>query len=104
MYRGKDRQNKPLFSSLFPFGRSFNPENCWLKIKKLIPWKKLESRYKGSFSKLGCRALDGRLVIGVLLMKHMTGLSDENIVALVNENPYMQSFCGWLCFPGSSVF
>lgn len=94
MYRGKDRQNKPLFSSLFPFGGSLDPENRWLRIKKLIPWKKLESRYESYFSKLGRRALDGRLVIGVLLLKHMTGLSDENIVALVNENPYMQSFCG----------
>lgn len=94
MYRGKDRQNKSLFSSLFPFGGSLDPENRWLRIKKLIPWEKLESRYESYFSKLGRRALDGRLVIGVLLLKHMTGLSDEDIVALVNENPYMQAFCG----------
>jgi hypothetical protein len=33
-------------------------------------------------------------VIGVLFLKHMTGFSDDEIVKLVNENPYMQVFCG----------
>jgi IS5 family transposase len=30
-----------------------------------------------------------------LLLKHMTGLSDEGLVAEVLENPYMQAFCGF---------
>jgi hypothetical protein len=29
------------------------------------------------------------LVIGLLLLKHMTGLSDRELVAEVLENPYM---------------
>ena len=39
--------------------------------------------------------MDGRLVVGILLLKHITGSSDDEIVTRVNENPYMQSFC-WL--------
>jgi hypothetical protein len=38
--------------------------------------------------------LDGRLVIGILLLKHITGFSDEEVVLAVRENPYMQVFCG----------
>ena len=94
MYRGKDRQTMNLFSDFLPFEGKLDPENRWLKVKELIPWESLEARYQGYFSDRGRPALDGRLVIGILLLKHMTGTSDEEIVALVNENPYMQSFCG----------
>jgi len=95
MYRGKDRQTRNLFSEFLPFDGKLAPDNRWLKIKALIPWESLEARYQGYFSDRGRPALDGRLVIGILLLKHMTGYSDEAIVELVNENPYMQSFC-WL--------
>ena len=94
MYRGKDRQTLPLFSELFPFGGKLDPENRWLKIGKLLPWEEIESRYLRQFSEIGRPSLDGRLVIGVLFLKHMTGLSDDKIVKLVNENPYMHVFCG----------
>lgn len=95
MYRGKDRQSRNLFSEFLPFDGKLDPDNRWLKIKALIPWESLESRYQGYFSDRGRPSLDGRLVIGILLLKHMTASSDEAIVELVNENPYMQSFC-WL--------
>jgi hypothetical protein len=95
MYRGKDRQTGNLFSEFLPFDGKLDPENRWLKIKALIPWERLETRYQSYFSDRGRPALDGRLVIGILLLKHMTGSSDEAIVVLVNENPYMQLFC-WL--------
>ena len=94
MYRGKDRQTLPLFSELFPFGGKLDSENRWLKIAKLIPWEEIECKYKRFFSEKGRPSLDSRLVIGILLLKHMTGFSDDDIVKLVNENPYMQVFCG----------
>ena len=34
-------------------------------------------------------------MIGLLLLKHTTGLSDEDVVVAVTENPYMQAFCGF---------
>jgi len=94
MYQGKDRQTLPLFSELFPFGGKLDTENRWLKIAKLIPWDEIECKYKRFFSERGRPSLDSRLVIGILLLKHMTGFSDDDIVKLVNENPYMQVFCG----------
>ena len=44
---------------------------------------------------MGRPAKDAHLVIGLLLLKHMTGLSDEGVVEAVAENPYMQAFCGF---------
>jgi IS5 family transposase len=94
MYKGKDRQTGQLFSDFLPFDGQLDPENRWLKIKALIPWSKLETRFQSYFSYRGRPAKDCHLVIGLLLLKHMTGFSDEAMVSLVNENPYMQAFCG----------
>jgi len=85
MYRPKDR----------PFGGKLNESNRWLRIGELIPWEELEEEYAKYFSDVGRPATDAQLVIGLLLLKHMTGLSDEGVVEEVLENPYMQAFCGY---------
>lgn len=94
MYRAKDRSETYLFEELMPFGGQLAEDNRWLKIKALIPWGELESEYASYFSGRGRPALDGRLVIGLFLLKHMTVLSDENVVLELQENVYWQSFCG----------
>ncbi|MBU4329058.1 MAG: IS5 family transposase [Acidobacteria bacterium] len=95
MYKVKDRKTLPLFPELFPFGGKLNEKNRWLRISELIPWDDLEEEYAKKFSDMGRPAKDGQLVIGLLLLKHMTGLSDEGVVTAVMENPYMQAFCGF---------
>ena len=95
MYKAKDRETQPLFEELFPFGGKLNENNRWLKIAELIPWEQLENNYSQLFSHTGRPGCDARLVIGLLLLKHMTGTSDREIVQLVCENPYMQAFCGF---------
>lgn len=94
MYRGKNRDEKYLFEELMPFGGQLAGGNRWLKIKGLIPWGELEREYAGYFSKQGRPALDGRLVIGLFLLKHMTVLSDVEVVLELQENVYWQAFCG----------
>jgi len=95
MYRPKDRKTIPLFPELFPFGGKLDERNRWLRIADLIPWEELEEEYAEYFSDIGRPATDSQLVIGLLLLKHMTGLSDEGVVEEVLENPYMQAFCGF---------
>ncbi len=95
MYKGKDRKTIPLFKELFPFGGKLDENNRWLGVAELIPWDELESSYCCYFSDIGRPALDARLVIGLFLLKHMTGLSDREVVQAVMENPYMQVFCGF---------
>ena len=95
MYRGKDRETGYLFEELFPFGGRLDENNRWLRISELIPWDELESLYCSYFSERGRPSLDGRLVIGLLLLKHMSGLSDREVVEELRENPYWQAFCGY---------
>jgi len=80
MYRRKDRKTLPLFPELFPFGGKLDESNRWLRIAELIPWEELESEYAERFSDVGRPGTDAQLVIGLLLLKHMTGLSDEEVV------------------------
>jgi len=103
LYRAQDRTTAPLFAELFPFGGKIDEDNRWLTIARLIPWDALEQSYSRYFSHTGRPAYDARLVIGLLLLKHMTRLSDVEIVLLVRENPYMQAFCGRDSFSSGSV-
>lgn len=96
MYRVKDREEDYLFKELMPFGGPLEEGNRWLKIKALIQWGELEAEYAGYFTEgRGRPGLDGRLVIGLFLLKHMSGLSDRELIMQLQENVYWQSFC-WL--------
>ncbi len=61
--------------------------NRWLWIAEMIPWEELEDEYAGYFSEVGRPGTDAQLVIGLLLLKHMTGLSHEAVVEAILENP-----------------
>ena len=94
MYRAKDREEKYLFKELMPFGGELAEGNRWLKIKTLIPWGELEAEYAKRFSYKGRPGLDGRMVVGLILLKHMTTMSDVEVVLELQENVYWQAFCG----------
>lgn len=95
MYRKKNRNQEYLFKELMPFGGHLDETNRWLKIKTLIPWDELEESYAEHFAEGGRRALDGRMVIGLLLLKHMTRMSDREVQQSLRENVYWQAFCGF---------
>ena len=103
MYKRKDRKTLPLLPELFPFGGKLDENNRWLRISELLPWEELEDEYGRYFSAVGCPAKDAQLVIGLLLLKHMSGLSDADVVLAVRENPYMQAFCGFEHFVTSDI-
>ncbi len=95
MYRWKNREEKYLFKELMPFGGQLEKENRWLKIKEMIPWGELEAEYGKYFSERGRPGLDGRLVIGLFLLKHMSGKSDREVIWELEENVYWQAFCSF---------
>jgi len=104
MYKGEDKKTLPLFEELFPFGGKLDKNNRWLKIAGLIPWDEIEDSYRKHFSVIGRPALDSRLAIGVMILKHITGLSDEEMVLELSENPYLQAFCGFENFQTEKIF
>lgn len=95
MYRKKNRDQSYLFKELMPFGGQLDAANRWLKVRSLIPWDELEDAYAKRFAPGGRPALDGRMVIGLLLLKHMTSVSDREVHQNLRENVYWQAFCGF---------
>jgi len=85
-----------LFPELFSLGGALNQENRWLKLAGLIPWEEVERIYRRHFSaRMGRPAKDSRLMIGLLLVKHIKGVSDRAVVIEFMESPYIQALCGY---------
>jgi hypothetical protein len=91
------KENKQI--SLFEFGQSagimLDPENRWIKMAHKINWDKIEDRYCHLYCPdNGAPAKPIRLAICALLIKQIEGFADETLVLHIQENPYMQYFCG----------
>ena len=105
MYRKKDKKTEELFKELMPWGGRLNENNRWMRLEELIPWDELEEEYSKYFADTrGRPGLDSQLVLGVICIKHMLKLSDEDAVEQVLENPYMQAFCGLESFATENLF
>jgi IS5 family transposase len=59
-----------------------------------IDWDAIIASFGKFFTEKGRPALPTRLLVGLHLIKHMQGLSDEAVGAAWVENPYLQYFCG----------
>lgn len=73
---------------------NLNADNRWIKLGFLLPWDDLVNIFSKHFSNKGAQAINPRLVIGALIIKHKLNLSDEETVQSIEENPYMQFFLG----------
>jgi IS5 family transposase len=58
------------------------------------PWSKLENYVQQFYTGIGRPPKPIRLMVGLLLLKQLENLSDENIVLQFKRNPYYQYFCG----------
>jgi len=58
-------------------------------------WSKLEDYLQQFYSGIGRPPKPIRLMVGLLLLKQLENLSDENIVLQFKRNPYYQYFCGY---------
>ena len=94
MYRKTERQ-LPLENFYLPFSGELDPENRWVKLSKIIPWDVIEEKYASLFAKSeGAPAKPVRMALGALIIKETLGLSDEELVKQMTENPYFQYFIG----------
>jgi hypothetical protein len=94
MYFKDDKQ-----ISLLDFGQAagieLDPENRWVKMSHKVNWDKIEDKYCYLYCQdNGAPAKPIRLAICSLLIKQMEGFADEKLVLHIQENPYMQYFCG----------
>ena len=87
-----------------PFGGKMDPENRWIKTKKMIPWEMMEEKYASHFKAIGRKAKKDQMAMGALLIQQKLGLTDEETVAQIIENPYLQYFIGLSEYQGKKPF
>ena len=79
----------------WPFQTALDENNRWVKMSRCIPWDALSEGYYQRLSlRQGRPAKHARLVIAAVIIKHKLCLSDEETVAQIQENPYLQYFAG----------
>ena len=71
-----------------------------------LPWDEYEKKYgqKLNNQRVGAGAKPARMVIGAMLIKHTTRLSDVDTIQMIQENPYMQYLCGLEEFTDQLIF
>lgn len=88
-----------------PFEQALTSENRWVRLSNLLPWDKLATQYDKLFkSSEGRRPLNGRIVIGAVIIKHMLNLSDRETILQIQENVFMQYFLGYSSFTNEAPF
>jgi hypothetical protein len=89
-----------------PFGGKLSGENRWVRLTSIIPWDLAESFYSEQFSQnpQGPPAKSARLALGALIIKERLGVSDEEAVEQIRENPYLQYFLGFHEFRDQAPF
>jgi transposase, IS5 family len=65
-----------------------------VRLGDLIDWARLEEHFAPYYKDAGRPGLPIRLVVGLQLLKHIEGLSDEVVCERWERDPYMQYFCG----------
>ena len=88
----RKQQKQPEFEDFYlPFGGKLRSDNRWVKLAKLIPWGEIEEQYAEHFadSGMGAPAKAARIALGALIIQEKLGLTDEETVAQIQENPYL---------------
>ena len=79
-----------------PVGMNLKENNRWVKKAQTIPWFEIEKRYAKLFTnRKGNVAKPLRLALGACIIQAEYGYSDEETALQIQENPYLQYFCGY---------
>ena len=79
-----------------PIGMKLREDNRWVKKAQTIPWLEIEKRYAALFTnRKGNVAKPLHLALGACIIQAEYGYSDEETALQIQENPYVQYFCGY---------
>lgn len=93
-----------LLKIFMPFKDHLDNENRWIVLADLIDWEAFERTYSQTFSHTGRPAIEARMLIGALILKHILCVSDKEITQQIAENPYLQYFVGMDDFRSRAPF
>ena len=79
-----------------PVGMHLKEDIRWVKKAQTIPWLEIEKRYAALVTnRKGNVAKPLRLALGACIIQAEYGYSDEETALQIQENPYLQYFCGY---------
>jgi len=85
----------PIEEFILPFSGTLSNENRWVIMANLLPWDEMASVYISTMSKdMGREAVNPRVAVGALIIKHTLRATDEDTIEFIKENPYLQYFLG----------
>ena len=95
----KSPSNTHQVSMFWDLASMLNLTHPMYKLANLINWETFER----SFAPLYCKdngrmAKPIRLMVGLIVLKHIRNVSDESVVEQFSENAYYQYFCGMESF------
>jgi vacuolar-type H+-ATPase subunit F/Vma7 len=95
MYRRSSTEQLLFENFYLPFSGKLSGGNRWIRLAELVPWETFEGEYAEQFSpEQGAPAKTFRVALGALIIKEKLGISDEETVEQIRENPYLQYFLG----------
>jgi len=97
MYRTTPESQLAFEDFYLPFGGKLRGDNRWVRLAQMVPWELVDSFYAENFASVdqGAPAKPARLALGALIIKERLGVSDEEAVEQIRENPYLQFFLGF---------
>lgn len=105
MKRYNSQKQMSIAEFAMPFEARLDENNRWVILSRVIPWDKFAELYYKNFpSRRGAPTKDARMVLGVVIIKHMLKLDDIGVIEIIQENPYMQYFLGLKGFTQKPVF
>lgn len=80
-----------------PFHNGLDPSNRWVVLSSLIPWDELVNLFnkRNPAKSTGRPALNPRVLIGAVIIKHLLNVDDREAIAQITENMYLQYFLGY---------
>src|ERR1035437_216461 len=88
-------KNKRQTSFFSTFEEQLNHQHPLYILSNRVDWKRFEDALKIHYSKKrGAPAKPIRLMVGLIILKHIRNISDESVVQQWSENVYYQYFCG----------
>jgi len=76
-----------------------DPRHRLVRLARAINWSIFDEAFEPLYDdKTGAPGLPTRLMVGLHMIKHMDGISDELVCARFLDSPYVQHFCGEVFF------
>ena len=105
MYRREPRHQLSFEDFFLPFGVNLSGANRWVKLHVFDRLDVMDDDYSSQFCRgFGAPAKPFQMAHGEQIIKARLGLTDEELVEQIKENPYLQLFIGLKAFHDTAPF